>query len=70
MTADRLLNVLTEIRDQQRKQVENFEAALRAQDEYNRIQTKSRKMFAFLVYAPWIALVCVLGGVFVPQWIV
>lgn len=60
MSGDRLIALLTEIRDQQRQQIANFEAALRTQAEMTRIQQRGRSAFLFLVYAPWVAMVALL----------
>src|SRR5262245_38032693 len=51
-----LVNLLTEIRDQQKQQIENFERAVDGQNQYLDLQRKGRRMFQFLVYAPWGAL--------------
>jgi hypothetical protein len=61
MSAERLVNILTEIRDQQKRQVENFERALQGHQEYMSVQQKGRQLFAFLVYAPWVALAAVMA---------
>lgn len=56
MTTNRLLSVLTDIRDQQKRQIENFEKAIAAQNEHQLIQNKTRGMLKFLIFAPWVAL--------------
>jgi hypothetical protein len=56
MSTERLLDVLTEIRDQQKRQIENFERAIERQSDSLELQRKSRQTFQFLVYAPWVAL--------------
>jgi len=53
MAGREILNVLTEIRDQQRRQVENFESAIRAQEQALAIQNRTRKTLQFLIFAPW-----------------
>lgn len=60
MATDRLVNLLTDIRDHQLRQAENFERAIAEQKEYLALQRRSRHTFQFLVYAPW-GLVAVLG---------
>lgn len=61
MSGHQLLTVLTEIRDQQKQQIANFERALKTQAESAAIQRQGRKLFTFMVFAPWAALVFVLG---------
>ena len=56
MSAERLVDLLTEIRDQQKRQIDNFERAVASQAEFVELQRKGRPMFRFLVYAPWAML--------------
>jgi hypothetical protein len=60
MSSERLIGLLSEIRDQQKQQIQNFERALDAQAEYAELQRKGRRIFLFLVYAPWAALAILL----------
>jgi hypothetical protein len=56
MSGERLVTLLTEIRDQQKRQVSNFEQAIEAQNKYLELQRKGRQTFLFMIYAPWAAL--------------
>ena len=60
-----LVHLLTEIRDQQKRQLENFEQAVQSQNEYYELQRKGRSTFNFLVYAPWGALALAMVYIFV-----
>ena len=61
MQGERLLDILTEIRDQQKRQLENFERALATQDQALALQRRGRRFFFHLFVLPWI-LVAVLCG--------
>ncbi|MFO0838852.1 MAG: hypothetical protein U1D55_10020 [Phycisphaerae bacterium] len=61
MSADRLIQILTEIRDQQRQQVANFEQAIQIQQEHADLQRKGRQTFLFMVYAPWLLVLAMIA---------
>jgi type VI protein secretion system component VasF len=56
MTNDKLLDLLTDIRDQQKRQMDNFEQAIAVQSKAVELQRKWRQTFVFMVFAPWAAL--------------
>ncbi len=56
---DKLIPLLEEIRDQQKRQIENFERALVTQTEAMALHKKGRKVWMSLIIAPW-ALIGVL----------
>lgn len=56
MAVEQLVEILTEIRDQQRQQAASFDKALASQAEHLAFQRRSRPMFQFLVFAPWVML--------------
>jgi len=56
MSDQPLIGILTEIRDHQRQQIDNFEKALAAQEEWTALQKKSRKVMTFMIFAPWLAM--------------
>jgi len=59
LSADRLITIVTEIRDQQKQQIANYERAMHVHDEALALQRRSRGLFIFLVFMPW-ALVALL----------
>lgn len=65
MSTDKIIEILTEIRDQQRQQVENFQAAIQSQEQAVALQNRARKMFQFLVIAPWLLVVVLLAAMLV-----
>jgi hypothetical protein len=61
MASDQLISILTDIRDQQKRQIEEFERAIAEQQKYLELQKKGRQVFLFMVYAPWLSLALVLA---------
>ncbi len=62
MQGERLLDILTQIRDQQQQQLANFERAL-ANHEAALVQQRRMKGFVIVAFLlPWALAVC-LGGV-------
>jgi len=60
MSAQHLITILTEIRDQQKQQIVNFERALQSQEDFVALQKKGRKALQFMIFAPWAAMVLLL----------
>jgi len=61
MSTERLIDILTDIRDQQKQQIQNFERAIESQQAYVDIQRRSRSTFTFLIVAPWVAMALLLS---------
>lgn len=57
MSTERLLTILEEIRDQQKRQITNFERALATQDEAMALHRRAKQIFFFLVFMPWVMVV-------------
>lgn len=53
---DKLIVLLEEIRDQQKRQIANFERALGTQQEAMTLQHKTRRVLAVMIIAPWAVL--------------
>jgi hypothetical protein len=58
--SDQLISILTEIRDQQKQQIVNFERAVQSQADFVALQKKGRKTLTFMIFAPWAAMVLLL----------
>ncbi len=61
MQGERLLAILTEIRDQQKRQLENFERALATQDQALALQQRGKRLIWYMFGLPWL-LAAVLAG--------
>lgn len=53
MSGEKLVDVLIDIRNHQREQMQTFEQAVRSQQEYIDLQRRGRSTFLFMVFAPW-----------------
>ncbi len=56
MSTDSLIPILEEIRDQQKRQIANFERALAAQDKAMDLQQRGRRTLMFVIFMPWLLL--------------
>lgn len=64
---DSLIPLLTEIRDQQKQQIANFERALAMQDSAAAAQKSGQKFLIALLIVPWIIVLILIGVIVVPH---
>jgi hypothetical protein len=60
VSAERLITILEEIRDQQKQQIANYERVMSLQDEAMALQRRGRRTLLFLIIMPWAFLVTLL----------